>query len=162
MAKTELPRGSWAGRRDGGIEDIVLRLDDLLRAVEELPGGAAADKDVEAEMLDAARRTLDAERARGRLFSPDMFPNPGWAMLLHLLISGGEGRQVDTRAACAAAGVPENVALRHIAVLVAGKLVRREPGRDDPATYLALTPLGKATLCEYFGGAPKARDAAAA
>ena len=149
--------------RLASIEDILCRIDNLLRIVDEVPSADLQLKGAGAEMVDAAARALKAEQERAEFFGPDMFPNPGWAILLQIFVSGAKGDAVDTDALCAAAGVPETVALRHLAVLVSAKLVRRQPRRGSPeTTCLTLTPAGEKALCDYFSRAPRDRDAAAA
>ena len=145
------------------IEDILCRIDHLLRIVDEVPCAGLQLKVAGAEMVEAAASALRAEQERATFFGADMFPNPGWAMLLQIYVSDARGNAVDTDALCAAAGVPETVALRHLAVLVSAKLVRRQPHAGRPeATCLALTPAGEKALCDYFSRAPRERDAAAA
>jgi DNA-binding MarR family transcriptional regulator len=155
--------GSSARKRGSAIEEIVCRLDDLLRTVDEMPRPEPGSRGLEPDMIDAAARLLKAEQERAQQFGPDMFPNPGWAILLHLFVSRAQGRYVDMAAACATAGVAENVALRHVAVLVAAKLVRRQQIHADRGEiYLTLTPIGEERLCEYFNRAPRDKGAAAA
>jgi DNA-binding MarR family transcriptional regulator len=152
-----------AARGLASIDDILNRIDTLLRIVDEVPEPDFSPAAVEAEVVEAAYRALKAEQERAQLFGADMFPNPGWAILLHLFVSGAEGRHVNSAGLCAPAGVPETVALRHLAVLVAAKLVRRQPHHSSAdSIYLALTPEGKKRLCDYFSRAPRDRDAAAA
>jgi hypothetical protein len=153
MAKTGL----------ASVEEILARVENLLRTVEEVPGSCVSPAEAEAELVEAACRALRAEQARSELFGRDLFPNPGWAMLLHLFVSDAEGRPVTSAGICAAAGVSETVALRHLAVLVTAKLVRRQPQPGNPGTiYLTLAPAGKKRLCDYFSQRPRDRDAAAA
>ena len=145
------------------IEDILCRIDNLLRIVDEVPGADLPLGGAEAEIVEAASRALEAEQERAHHFGADMFPNPGWAMLLQIFVSRAKGGAVDTDMLCAAAGVPETVALRHLAVLVSAKLVRRQPHGGKPETScLALTAAGEKALCDYFSRAPRERDAAAA
>jgi DNA-binding MarR family transcriptional regulator len=152
-----------AGAGLSSIEDILGRIDNLLNAVAEVPGSASPGSEMQAETVAAAYRALKAEQKRAQSFGADMFLNPGWAILLHLFVSGAEGRYVNSAGICAAAGVPEHVALRHLAVLVAAKLVRREGSQDNSATArLMLTAAGEKRLGEYFSPASPDRDAAAA
>jgi DNA-binding MarR family transcriptional regulator len=150
-----------AGTGLASVEDILCRIDNLLSLVEEVPGPDLTS--VDGGTVEAARNALQAEQDRARLFGADMFPNPGWAILLHLFVAGAEGEEVDSGALCAAAGVPDTVALRHLAVMVAAKLVTRRPHSNNPgATYLTLTPAGETALSDYFSRTPGARDAVAA
>ena len=145
--RTSLPGGE--GQR-GDIEDIVQRLDALLRTMDEVPGGAAPIP-VRQDIMEAARKSLSALRERGRLFGAGLFTDPAWTILLQLFVAGEEGRKAKAECVCAAASVPETVALRCIALLVSAKLVKRRPHAGDPAgTYLELTEAGRARLCEYF------------
>jgi DNA-binding MarR family transcriptional regulator len=143
------------------IEDILRRIDNLLRIVDEVPAPDLSG--VDGGIVEAARKALQAEQDRARLFGADMFPNPGWAILLHLFVAASEGHELDGDALSAAAGVPQPVALRHLATLVSAKLVRRQPHPDRPdATYLTLAPAGERALYEYLGRTPTNVDAAAA
>jgi DNA-binding MarR family transcriptional regulator len=152
-----------AGPGLASVEDILARVENLLRTVEELPGSCVSASDFEADLVEAAHRALRSEKKRSELFGAELFANPGWAMLLHLFVSSAEGRPVTSSGICAAAGVTETVALRHLAVLVTAKLVRRQPHPGNPgAIELALTPAGKKRLCDYFSQRPRDRDAAAA
>jgi hypothetical protein len=152
-----------AGAGLASIEDLLGRIDNLLRIVDEVPGGQLQLKGAETEIVEAAGRALKVEQERARFFGAEMFFNPGWAILLHLFVSSANGRPVDTGNLCLAAGVPDTVALRHLAVLVSANFVRRRPNPDHPgATCLTLTALGEKALCDYFSRAPRERDAAAA
>jgi hypothetical protein len=154
---------SLTQRNGKGIEEIVWRLDNLLQAVDEVPAPDLGPSGLEPDLVVAARRMLKEEQERGQLFGPDMFPNPGWAIVLHLFVCAAEGRSVSLEGACAAAGVPEDVALRHIAVLVAAKLVRRQARHGYADTiYLTLTPAGETCLRGFFNRDPRDKDAAAA
>ena len=145
--RTSLPGG---GGKPGDIEDIVQRLDALLRTVDEVPGGNASAP-VRQDIVEAARRSLAALRERERLFGAGLFTDPAWTILLQLFVAGEEGREVKAGCVCAAAAVPDTVALRCIALLVSAKLVKRRPhGQDAEGTYLELTHTGQARLCDYF------------
>jgi hypothetical protein len=154
---------SWTRRKASPIDEAIARLNELLRAVDEVSAPEIADDVVEEEIAAAALRAIKAEQERARLFGADLFPNPGWSILLHLFLSGLEGRQVSMAALCAATGLPEAVALRHVSVLVGANLVRRQAVKCDiQATYLMLSSEGKRRLCTYFNPGQTDRDAAAA
>ncbi len=157
------PLGARPALSGCGIEEIVRRLDELLRAMDEVPAAGPAGIIAQDGMLEAARHALWAQRERERVFGRGLFADPAWDILLELFVAGAEGRQANVVSVCAAAGVPETVALRCIALLVAGKLVRRQPHSADPqGIYLVLSDSGAATLCEYLSQTMKDAGGAAA
>ena len=145
--RTPPPSG---GGKPGNIEDIVQRLDALLRTMDEVPSGGASGA-VRRDMLEAAQRSLAALRERERLFGAGLFTDPAWTILLQLFVAGEEGREAKSETLCVAAAVPETVALRCIALLVLAKLVKRRARLSErEGTYLELTEAGQARLCDYF------------
>lgn len=149
MSARRAPPPSGGGK-PGDIEDIVQRLDALLRTMDEVPGEAASAP-VGQDIVAAARRSVAALRERERLFGAGLFTDPAWTILLQLFVVGEEGRKAKAECLCAAAAVPEAVAIRCIALLVSAKLVKRRAQSGDSAgTYLELTEAGRGRLCEYF------------
>ena len=116
-----------------------------------------------AELLAEALRLSAARRARDRVFGRDLFPNPGWNILLELFVAAEQGRNVTIKSACVAAGVPQSTALRHIAHLVDVRLARRTQHPSDArSAYLRLTDRGRAKMVVFISlsaadpGAPDA------
>ena len=147
VRRTSSPGG---GGKPGDIEDVVKRLDALLRTMDEVPA-AAASMPVGQDIVEAGRRSLAALRERERLFGVGLFTDPAWTILIHLFVASEEGRTARAECVCAAAAVPETVAMPCIALLVSAKLVKRRPHHGDPqATYLELTEAAQVRLCDYF------------
>jgi len=80
--------------------------------------------------LSFIRAMLRARRLRGEHFPADLFADPAWDMLLDLMASRLERKQVTVSSLCVAAAVPPTTALRWMAILTARGLLRRVA---DPA-----------------------------
>ncbi|MCA1748596.1 MAG: winged helix DNA-binding protein [Parasphingopyxis sp.] len=86
---------------------------------------------------------IKAHRRRDLLFSPGMFGDSAWEMLLDLFIAKGETRQVTMDSVCLAVGVPASTAWRKFAALEEDGLVARYPDPDDRRkTMVEVTPVG--------------------
>jgi len=112
-----------------------------------------------AELLGEARRHAAARRVRDALFGRDLFPNPGWNILLELFIAAEEGRNVTIKSACVAAGVPQSTALRHIAHLIDVRLAgRAQHPSDARSAYLKLTERGRARMVSFITLSARSQD----
>lgn len=95
------------------------------------------------DVVDGARRILAARRRRKRFLPPDVLGEPAWDILLDLLISQAEGRDVSLKSACIASGVPSSTAMRRLEALRRRGLVDHRPDpKDGRRTLLILTELG--------------------
>jgi hypothetical protein len=145
------------------MEDIVRRLDQLLRTVSELPDPPAGVSVVEDGMADAARREYRDRRERERVFGPGIAADPAWDILLDLFIARDEGRDVTVFSVSAATAVAEGTILRCIAHLVEAKLISRGPLSSDPRSiFLTLTDQAAGMMCDYFSRTAAAADGAGA
>jgi hypothetical protein len=99
----------------------------------------------------AAKAYQDRRRRETIPGTAGLFGEPAWDILLMLFVAACERRKVSVAAACAAAGVPEAVALRWIGILENGGLILREGG--DERRFVRLSPLTFADLTDYFGEA---------
>jgi hypothetical protein len=134
-----------------GMDEIARRLDDLLKAMAEVPPPQPAVGAVEPDQIAAARRERAERRERQRVFGPAIFGDHGWDILLDLFIALEEGREVTVFTICREMAVPEAAVLRCIATLIGAQLVVRQPQESDPRRMLlALTEEGFAMLCDYF------------
>lgn len=94
---------------------------------------------------------LDARRRRADFFSPGLFADPAWDMLLALYNLELNQQSISVSKLCMSAGVPLTTALRWIAKLESDGLVRRE---DDPLdgrrSWVELTDAGSCAMRGYF------------
>lgn len=104
-------------------------------AEEELSAGRAPSP------LGAFARQLHRERRiRDAAFSPDLFGEAVWDILLDLFASEAEERKVRVSSACIAACVPASTALRYLSEMERRGLIVRSPSPDDRrGQYIALS-----------------------
>ena len=77
----------------------------------------------------------------------DLLGEPAWDVLLDLLVSQAEGRDVPLKSACIAAGVPATTAMRCLDALRRRGLVDDRPDPTDRRrTLLSLTDSGDASV----------------
>jgi hypothetical protein len=159
----EASRRRHASGPRNNMEDIVRRLDQLLRTMSELPDPPAGASVVQDGMADAARREYRDRRERERVFGPGIAADPAWDILLDLFIARDEGRDVTVFSVSAATAVAEGTILRCIAQLVEAKLIGRGPqSADPPSITLTLTDPAAAMMSDYFSRTAAAADAAGA
>jgi hypothetical protein len=144
------PPGNLSGRTDN-MEDIARRLDELLRAMADLPEPQPGTHTAEDGMVGPARLEYRARRERERVFGAGILADPAWDILLDLFIARNEEREVTVFSVSRATAVAESVVLRCIAHLVDAKLVARGPHAPDPGSIrLLLTERAIALMCDYF------------
>jgi hypothetical protein len=132
------------------MDEIARRLDELVRAVSEVPelDRPPAIKD---GILDAAKRAWKARRERQRLFGPSIAADPAWDILLDLFIARIEGREVTISTAAATIGSSEPTLLRWVAQLIENKFVSSPSYGAEPLNRrLSLTDEGLNLMCDYF------------
>jgi hypothetical protein len=133
------------------MDDIVHRLDELLRTIAAVPGPAAPAAPVEGRALDAARADWSARRERERLFGSGLFGDTGWDILLDLFMAREEGRNVTLASICQAVSLAEPAMLRCLASLIEEGLVLRESRSPDAGgNYLKLSGQALELMCEFF------------
>jgi hypothetical protein len=133
------------------MDDIVHRLDELLRTIAEVPTPASAAAPMERNTLDAARAEWKARRERERLFGSSLFVETGWDILLDLFMARQEGRDVTLSSICETARLAEPAMLRCLAMLIEEGLILRETRSPDPrGNHLILSGRALALMCEYF------------
>lgn len=97
-----------------------------------------------AETDSEARRTLRLQRAtrilarrgaRRKFFSPAIFGEPAWELLLKLYLAEEEGGKLTITNLCQNSGFPTTTALRWLHYLEADRLVRREASLVDNRIY---------------------------
>ena len=139
------------GQSSRAMDDIVNRLDELLRTIAAVPSPASAAASIERSKIDAARAEWNARRERERLFGSSLFGNTGWDILLDLFIAREEGRDVTLSSICETARLAEPAMLRCLAMLIEEGLILRETRSPNPSgNYLKLSGQALALMCEYF------------
>jgi DNA-binding MarR family transcriptional regulator len=121
-----------------------------------LPGGAPDFNDgpiqADAEVsVDTVRSVIRARRLRDRFFEEELFADPAWDMLLHLLYAELMHQPVTVTSLCEASAVPATTALRWLKALTDKDLVIRH---DDPLDarrkFVELSREASASLRRYF------------
>ena len=78
-----------------------------------------------------ARALYDDRRRRDQFFSPSLFAEPAWDMLLDLRVQIDALRHPSVSSACIGSASPASTALRHLLVLENEGLVVRSPDPHD-------------------------------
>lgn len=103
------------------------------------------------------RATIRARRLRDQHFTPELFADPAWDMLLDLYAARLEGRRVSVSSLCIAASVPPTTALRWIGTMHDADLFGREPDPTDKRrAHITLTEGAAAAMRGYFSAAGRA------
>jgi DNA-binding transcriptional ArsR family regulator len=132
------------GSLAGEIAEVGAALE---RLAEQVEASAATDTGEslgsDQHLLMLARAIVACRSARVRHFSPGLFAEPAWDMLLDLFIADLTHTTVCVSSLCIASGVPPTTALRWIAMLDEAGVVVRRPDPDDGRRILvALSDLG--------------------
>lgn len=97
------------------------------------------------------RKIIRARRLRDAQFSPGLFEDPAWDMLLDLFAAHLEGARVSVSSLRIAAAVAPTTALRWIARLSDSGLLERHPDPfDRRRAYLALSDNARDRMTRYF------------
>jgi len=143
--------GTQSGSASGGMDDIVRRLDALLRTVAEAPSPVPAPSSFRSGKLEAAKREWESRRLRERLFGAVLFGDCAWDIVLDLFIAQEEGREVTLAGVCQATELDESVVLRSLATLIeAGLIIRLVGASHLRGVNIALSEAALARLCDYF------------
>ena len=101
--------------------------------------------------LLAAKDMYKERMDRRRFFSPDLFGEPAWDILLDLYIAEKENEPVSVSAACLGAQVPMTTALRYLKLLEEQGLIAREPdARDGRRHHVRISDKGYAQMTAYI------------
>jgi DNA-binding MarR family transcriptional regulator len=102
-------------------------------------------------LLAVARFSLCARRGRADHFSPAMFGEPAWDLLLALYVTQADTPAPAVSSLAKTAGIAITTAFRWIDYLEEKRLIERERSSDDGrALTVALSGDGRARLEEYF------------
>ena len=103
-------------------------------------------------LLLTARFLFDAREGRAAHFSPAMFGEPAWDLLLALYLTQADVPAPAVSSLAKTAGIPITTAFRWIDYLEERHLVERQrSSADGRALTIALSKDGRARLERYFG-----------
>ena len=142
-----------------GHPDRSTSFDHDLGVVHGIAGATVDRRGADASALPdrLVRAVQAARRRRDALFSPDLFADPAWDMLLELFALHLEEKRVSVSSLCIAAYVPATTALRWVAKLEEeGLAVRSEDTTDGRRSWVELSPEGIERMRRYFEMLPLA------
>ena len=129
-----------------------------LKSVRDVPGQRSTDghfghvsADMPPALLRLAERVQLARAARPRHFSPNLFGEPGWDMMLALYVAHGRGYRMTVTEVCFESRVPQTTALRWLEHMESAGMAERRPNALDRRTALiSITNTGLATMTAYL------------
>jgi DNA-binding MarR family transcriptional regulator len=145
-----------AHENDGEPEGVILSPGDVRDAVRLLEllttrRTGANDESSRENLLSAARFSLDARQGRVEHFSPAMFGEPAWDLLLALYVTQADNPAPAVSNLAKTAGIAITTAFRWIDYLEEKRLIERKRSSDDGrALAVALSEDGRARLEGYF------------
>ena len=125
----------------------AVRLLELLKTQRSAPNEPRSRED----LLATARFSLEARRGRVEHFSPAMFGEPAWDLLLALYVTQADTPAPAVSSLAQTAGIAITTAFRWIDYLEEKRLIERERSSEDGrALTVALSKDGRARLESYF------------
>ena len=125
----------------------AVRLLELLKTHRNAPDEARSREN----LLATARFSLEARQGRVEHFSPAMFGEPAWDLLLALYVTQADTPAPAVSSLAKTAGIAITTAFRWIDYLEEKRLIERERSSDDGrALTVALSDDGRARLESYF------------
>ncbi|HKU93994.1 MAG TPA: winged helix DNA-binding protein [Vineibacter sp.] len=114
-------------------------------------GSSCVARDATLNRSERIRAMLREHKLRARIFRGSALIDPGWNMLLDLMLAHLEGRQIYLSSLCMASGLPITNGKRRVAQLIADGLVRRDGDHADRRRVLiSLTASGLDRLFAYL------------
>lgn len=102
------------------------------------------------------RAILRLRRLRSTFFTPELFADPAWDMLLDLMAARIAGEKVAVSSLCIAADVPPTTALRWIKTMTDhGLFVRDSDPFDGRRIFIALSAGAAQAMSNYFAAAKR-------
>jgi DNA-binding MarR family transcriptional regulator len=144
------------------LSDEVSRIASTLAQLSNRSVPRAALPDLHDEALErapeisakAVGRVLRARRLRARFFEKELFADPAWDMMLHLLHAELTHQRVSVTDLCQASAVPATTGLRWLKTLIdKGLFARCDDLHDARRSFVELAPETSATLRCYFADA---------
>ena len=96
------------------------------------------------------KQIIQSRRVRERYFSPNLFADPAWDILLDLAVARLENRQICVSSLAIAASVPTSTALRWIkALLELHLIVRAADPTDKRRTHIVIADEAFGKMIDY-------------
>lgn len=115
------------------------------------PASEAQREQYKRSLHERARQVLTLRKLRGKYFSPVLFREPAWDILLELYVALPERSSLCISDLSTEIRVPMTTALRWLDYLEGSKLVSRQHSPTDKRkSMIALTEEGRARLDQYF------------
>jgi hypothetical protein len=112
----------------------------------------AASSNLPTIEAEEVRALLRLRRLRNNYFSPQLFADPAWDMLLDLTAAQLEGEKVAVSSLCIASAVPATTALRWIKTMCDAKLFERHADPlDGRRIFIGLSPGASKAMLTYLG-----------
>jgi DNA-binding transcriptional ArsR family regulator len=106
-----------------------------------------------------AKEELSERRRRSTAFSPELFGEPAWDILLDLFVAKVGARKISVTSACIAADVPPTTALRWLTVLEGNGLIcRQEDEFDQRRTWVTLSDEAFKKMTGYLRARSNSRE----
>lgn len=129
------------------IIDLSDQLSDLIGRGESGP----TDETGQRSLSVIVERMIETRRKRGLLFSPLLFSDPAWDILLYLLQAELRHSRISFTTLADRASIPPTTAIRWATVLIdRGILVRRDDPKDARRSFIELHPDASAALRELL------------
>ena len=94
---------------------------------------------------------INSRKIRLQNFGASLFSDPGWDILLQILVSEIDGKPISVSSASVVSDTPMTTGLRWVNRLEEGKLIQRIPDSDDRRVFwLRLTPKALQLLTRQF------------
>jgi hypothetical protein len=151
MSSDQLARAAEDARKLAEALEEARRV--LGEKKDSVPGGAMIGRGdvVNLYGLSPANLILGQRRERDKYFTPCIFGEPAWDMLLYLYSAWIDKRRVNISKLTEAAHVPGTTALRWISILESkGYVARMGDPADRRSVHVALTEKGQLSMSGYF------------
>lgn len=103
------------------------------------------------QLIGLSKRLYALRARRQEFFSPDLFGEPGWDMLLALFNADSGGHKMTVSSLCAASQSPGTTSLRWLDKLIQLDLVERTKSPiDGRVFFIVLKPSGRRAISEYL------------
>ena len=110
------------------------------------PNGPTPD-----QLIGLSKRLYAMRARRQDFFSPDLFGEPGWDMLLALFNADAGGHKMTVSSLCAASQSPGTTSLRWLDKLIQLDLVERTKSPiDGRVFFVILKPSGRRAISDYL------------
>ncbi|WP_169053538.1 helix-turn-helix domain-containing protein [Alteraurantiacibacter aquimixticola] len=151
---------NWTPREMRDLASTLLRLADSLdqdweppqsKSIFRWPNALTRIEKNALNLAMKARLIYDSRRKRRELIPAEYLGEPAWDMLLELFMQYSGGAKVSTSSLCIASDCPQSTALRYIAELEKGGMVKRSSSHHDKrVNFVELTDKGIIAVGTYL------------